>query len=123
MSVTALAEPGRHGFSRLTLGTVQLGLPYGIANQTGQPDYRTSLEIVAAALEGGINSFDTASSYGNGEQVLGQALAELRATDAVRITTKCPPIGAKSTWTAVARLWKSACPSSWTSRWRTTRRT
>jgi hypothetical protein len=39
--------------SRLMLGTVQFGLPYGVANRTGQPEYREVLAILAAAIEGG----------------------------------------------------------------------
>ena len=36
--------------SRLMLGTVQFGMPYGVANRTGQPEYRDVLGIVAAAV-------------------------------------------------------------------------
>lgn len=57
-------------FSRLTLGTVQLGLPYGIANKNGKPDETTASTILDAAVAGGITSFDTANTYGNAEQVL-----------------------------------------------------
>nr|WP_276574789.1 aldo/keto reductase [Paenibacillus allorhizoplanae] len=57
--------------SSLTLGTVQLGMPYGIANQQGQPDQRVAGHILDAALEGGITCLDTASAYGSSEQVLG----------------------------------------------------
>ncbi len=57
--------------SPLTLGTVQLGMPYGIANQQGQPDEEQAGRILNAALEGGITCFDTASGYGSSEQVLG----------------------------------------------------
>jgi aryl-alcohol dehydrogenase-like predicted oxidoreductase len=74
--------------SRLMLGTVQFGLPYGVANQTGQPTYREIVEIVAAALEGGVNCFDTAAAYGTSEVLLGKALNELGAADRVMIVTK-----------------------------------
>ena len=56
--------------SRLMLGTVQFGLSYGVANRVGQPDYQDVVEIVAAALEGGVNAFDTAAAYGTSEEVL-----------------------------------------------------
>lgn len=78
--------------SRLMLGTVQLGLPYGVANRTGQPGYRDVLSIIAAALEGGVNCFDTASAYGTSEEVLGRALHELGAADRVTIVTKVRPL-------------------------------
>ncbi len=74
--------------SRLMLGTVQLGLPYGVANTHGQPDYRRAVDIVETALAGGIRCFDTAAAYGNSEQVLGRALRQLGVLDDVTIVTK-----------------------------------
>lgn len=58
--------------SSMTLGTAQLGVHYGIANTMGQPSMREAHDIVRAAIEGGINSFDTAASYGNSEDILGE---------------------------------------------------
>ena len=78
--------------SRLMLGTVQFGLPYGVANRTGQPEYRDVLAIVAAAVEGGVNCFDTAAAYGTSEEVLGRALRELGVADQVLIVTKVRPL-------------------------------
>lgn len=60
--------------SKLALGTVQFGLNYGIANNTGQPDIHNVKEIIDYVLENGINCFDTASAYGNSEEVLGKAI-------------------------------------------------
>jgi aryl-alcohol dehydrogenase-like predicted oxidoreductase len=74
--------------SRLMLGTVQFGLNYGIANRTGQPSYETVREIIALAIEGGVNCFDTAALYGESEEVLGKAFTELGARDTVTIATK-----------------------------------
>ncbi|MBN1615181.1 MAG: aldo/keto reductase [Deltaproteobacteria bacterium] len=65
-------------FSRLVLGTAQLGMPYGIANRTGKPDYKKAYDIVHAAWEGGVRCFDTAQAYGDSERVLGRALSSLR---------------------------------------------
>ncbi|MBC8113282.1 MAG: aldo/keto reductase [Candidatus Saccharimonas sp.] len=78
--------------SRLMLGTVQFGMPYGVANRTGQPEYRDVLAIVAAAVEGGVNCFDTAAAYGTSEEVLGRALHELGVADQVVIVTKIRPL-------------------------------
>ena len=58
--------------SKLTLGTVQLGMNYGIANKTGKPSIKKAFEILDTAIKGGINSFDTANKYGNSEEVLGK---------------------------------------------------
>lgn len=79
-------------FSRMMVGTVQFGMPYGVANRTGQPQYRDALAIVAAAIEGGVHCFDTASAYGTSEEVLGRALQELRIADRVTIVTKVRPL-------------------------------
>lgn len=70
------------------LGTVQFGLPYGIANQSGQPSYKTVLDILACALEGGVNCLDTAAGYGQSEEVLGRALSEMAVVDQVTVVTK-----------------------------------
>ena len=74
--------------SRLMLGTVQFGLPYGVANRTGQPSYDEVRAIVSAAIDGGVNCFDTAASYGSSEDVLGRALDELGVADRVVVVTK-----------------------------------
>lgn len=56
----------------MTLGTVQLGLAYGIANTRGKPDRAESELLLAKALELGVNCFDTARIYGDSEEVLGR---------------------------------------------------
>ncbi len=63
--------------SKIMLGTAQFGLDYGIANKSGKVPYEKAREIVAFALESGINAFDTAPSYGDGEKVLGKIFADL----------------------------------------------
>lgn len=65
------------GCSNLALGTVQLGIPYGFANTTGQPDQNTATAIVATAWASGVRYFDTAQAYGAGESVLGSAIQAL----------------------------------------------
>lgn len=60
--------------SKLSLGTVQFGLDYGIANSSGQPTQNSVNEIVEYVYSNGINCFDTAQAYGNSEEVLGKAL-------------------------------------------------
>jgi aryl-alcohol dehydrogenase-like predicted oxidoreductase len=76
---------------RLALGTAQLGMPYGIANSTGQPDFETAVAIIKAAWECGIREFDTAQAYGESEAVLGRALSSLGIANEVRIITKLDP--------------------------------
>lgn len=75
---------------RLVLGTVQLGLDYGIANTSGKPSQNIANSIVSASYGGGIRCFDTALAYGESEAVLGRALQEGDIGD-VKIISKCSP--------------------------------
>ena len=79
-------------FSRLLLGTVQFGLNYGIANIHGKPSFDTVKAILKTALDNGITSLDTAAAYGDSEEVLGRALAELGIADRMTIVSKVPPL-------------------------------
>jgi aryl-alcohol dehydrogenase-like predicted oxidoreductase len=63
-----------NSFSRMTLGTVQLGLNYGIANNEGKPQEEKAFSILETALESGINCLDTAADYGDSEKVIGKFL-------------------------------------------------
>ncbi|MBP3582507.1 MAG: aldo/keto reductase [Clostridia bacterium] len=62
--------------SALTLGTVQLGLAYGVNNERGMPTYEESASILNTATDEGICSFDTARAYGESEAVLGRYFKE-----------------------------------------------
>jgi aryl-alcohol dehydrogenase-like predicted oxidoreductase len=75
-------------FSRLAVGTVQFGLPYGVANRTGQPSFRQVCEILVCAIENGATTLDTAAAYGESESILGRALREIGALDQVTIVSK-----------------------------------
>lgn len=68
---------GKEGLqiSKLTLGTAQLGLAYGIANAKGKPDASESGRLLTKALECDISCFDTARLYGDSEEVLGTFFA------------------------------------------------
>lgn len=77
--------------SQLVLGTVQLGMPYGIANTAGRPDQTAAREIIRAAWEQGIRMFDTAQGYGQSEEVLGDALAHGGFSLEARVITKFHP--------------------------------
>ncbi len=75
-------------FSKVTLGTAQLGMPYGVANRTGVPELAEVRRMVKRALELGVNTFDTAPGYGESEQRLGHVLDELGATQSVNLLSK-----------------------------------
>lgn len=86
---------------KLALGTVQFGLPYGVANTAGQPgeaEVRAILEHAAAA---GVTVLDTACLYGDSEAVLGRSLP---AGHDFRIVTKTPKFAGMEAGAAVSSL-------------------
>lgn len=73
--------------SRIGLGTWQYSEAWGLT------DYEKAKQVIAKAVELGINFFDTAMVYGRGmsEEFLGKALKELGVKrDDVVIATKIP---------------------------------
>lgn len=57
--------------NKLILGTVQMGLAYGINNTLGKPSFENSCKILSQAFESGIDTLDSAEAYGNAHQVIG----------------------------------------------------
>lgn len=57
--------------SKIALGTVQFGLPYGISNTGGQTPLAEAKAILTLARSAGIQTLDTAIAYGNSEATLG----------------------------------------------------
>jgi aryl-alcohol dehydrogenase-like predicted oxidoreductase len=77
--------------SKLVLGTVQLGMPYGVNNSTGQPSVEEAMAILDAAWAAGINTFDTAYAYGTSEEVLGEWIKSRGVADQVFVISKLKP--------------------------------
>lgn len=73
--------------NRLALGTVQFGQSYGIANKNGQVPKADVKSILRLAFEKGIDTLDTAISYGVSESCLGEA-----GTEGFRLVSKLPPV-------------------------------
>ena len=73
--------------SLMTIGTVQLGMNYGIANENGKPDEEKSFRMLRAAFENGVHSLDTARAYGHSEEVIGRFLKTWEG-EIPHITTK-----------------------------------
>jgi aryl-alcohol dehydrogenase-like predicted oxidoreductase len=57
---------------KLALGTVQLGLPYGINNTSGVPVNDEIKKIFTVANKAGIHVIDTAIAYGDAEEKIGR---------------------------------------------------
>ncbi len=72
----------------MILGTVQLGLDYGVNNRSGKPSLEKAYEILDIAYENGIRTLDTGPMYGNSEEIVG---SYLKATGrSFLINTKLP---------------------------------
>ncbi len=68
------AMTGDRKDSEFVLGTVQLGLPYGVTNQVGMPSHDEAVKLIHRAIDLGVTTFDTARSYGTSEERVGDAL-------------------------------------------------
>jgi len=56
---------------KIILGTVQMGLPYGINNTKGKISPVECQKILTMAYKSGIRFLDTAEAYGNAHEVIG----------------------------------------------------
>ena len=54
--------------SQFSLGTVQLGMDYGINNGQGKPNQEQSIEILNTAFRLGVNCLDTSIGYGDSDR-------------------------------------------------------
>lgn len=86
---------------KLALGTVQFGMPYGVANRSGRPADAEVSEILRRASLAGVEVLDTANLYGDSESVLGRCMPQ---DHAFRIVTKTPKFAGQSATSAVASL-------------------
>ena len=72
---------------KLALGTVQFGLEYGINNSSGKLSLLEGKKLLLSAEKANIDLIDTAISYGNSENILGQI-----GVNNFDIVTKLPPL-------------------------------
>ena len=75
---------------RIALGTVQFGLPYGVANCRGQVSRVEAKSMLEWAAACGVRTLDTAGFYGDSEACLGEIGAS-----GFRLVTKLPPLSAE----------------------------
>jgi 1-deoxyxylulose-5-phosphate synthase len=74
---------GRTGFkvSEISLGTAEIGMPYGIAGNgkaPSVPNERDAAALLNRALDLGVNFIDTARAYGESEAIIGRAVRHRR---------------------------------------------
>lgn len=72
---------------KIALGTAQFGLDYGISNESGIVNNAEVTEILAKSRSCGIDTVDTAISYGSSETVLGAV-----GVSGFKVVSKLPPI-------------------------------
>lgn len=88
-SIVKTLESMKFSPQRISLGTVQLGMPYGVANSSGQPSEEEAEKILTRVYEAGVRYLDTAQAYGQSEELIGK-LAKKNSFD-FKLTTKLPP--------------------------------
>jgi len=74
--------------NKIILGTVQLGLDYGINNTRGKPSSEQALQILQSAYSNGIQTLDTAEAYGNAHEIIGNYHRQ-NSSQRFEVITKC----------------------------------
>lgn len=75
---------------KLSIGTAQFGMDYGISNYEGKASNKEAERIIGLAREAGISSIDTAIIYGDSEEILGEI-----GIEGFNVTTKLPKVDFK----------------------------
>ncbi len=79
--------------SELSLGTVALGMTYGLdagSQGAAPPADSEAVALIHHAIDRGVNFFDTARAYGRSEELLGKALRDRRHNVLVATKITCP---------------------------------
>lgn len=77
--------------SKLGLGTVQFGMNYGVANETGKIHPSEAKKIFQLAKVHNINLIDTAMTYGDSQKIIGKV-----KDSGFNIVSKLPPLPEKN---------------------------
>lgn len=64
--------------SRFSLGTVQIGMTYGLGEHKAKPSEEAAYALLDQAMALGIDNLDTANNYGDAEEVIGRWLSKRR---------------------------------------------
>ena len=87
--------------SKISLGAVQFGMDYGIANKDGKPSFKIAKNIIKKAKTIGISKIDTAQAYGDSESILGNI-----GVKEFNITTKRKPTYQEQPYAANNKVFK-----------------
>lgn len=74
--------------NKLALGTAQFGMDYGINNKRGKVPRPEVFDILQYARDSGIDTIDTAYSYGQSEEIIGEFIKSNKNT--FKIISKLP---------------------------------
>lgn len=80
--------------SRFSLGTVQLGMEYGLGEYSQKPSEEKAFSILDTAMECGIDNLDTANNYGDSDAIIGRWLQKRKSEKKALpwIVTKIGPL-------------------------------
>lgn len=80
--------------ARFQLGTVQLGMTYGLSSNNEKPSEESAFELLDKSMELGVDNLDTANNYGDSEATIGRWLAKRRTEgkDVPWVVTKIGPM-------------------------------
>lgn len=78
--------------SVFSMGTVQLGMDYGLGDFTAKPKKEYAFELLDRATSQGVNNLDTANNYGESEKVIGEWLRAKAPEDRPMVVTKIGPL-------------------------------
>jgi uncharacterized protein len=73
---------------KICIGTAQFGLNYGINNKQGKPSENEIFKIMDTATENGMYCYDTASVYGDAENILGKYIKNNKLDNKIKIISK-----------------------------------
>ena len=80
--------------SRFSLGTVQIGMTYGLGEHKAKPSEEAAFALLDQAMALGVDNLDTANNYGDAEEVIGRWMAKRRVENKTLpwIVTKIGPM-------------------------------
>ncbi len=77
--------------SVFSLGTVQLGMAYGLGEYAVKPTKEDAFYLLDCAKDGGVDNLDTANNYGDSEAIIGEWLQTIPKNERPFIVTKIGP--------------------------------
>ncbi len=97
---------------RLSLGTAQLGAPYGVANDGNSLSSSMAEQILETAADLGISALDTAPTYGPAERRIGEFIQRRQVGASFEVCTKLPALDAGADRSRLATLVNDAVEAS-----------